>query len=93
MILSFLLIVYFVYIGLVVLQASWYKHKKLTERRFILLQVVYWSSFSLLGFMVASTELTSLLIGASLFTLWWIVGYPVTRFIYRRFFRKTQDLI
>jgi uncharacterized membrane protein len=87
MILYALIFGYVAYIGVVLLQGSWYKNRNLTESRFVLPQVAFWSSFSLLVLVAASSTLQGVLIGVTVSVICWIIGYPLAKWVYRKLIR------
>jgi len=74
------------YIGIIWLQGSWYKHGKLTEGRFALLQIAFWSLFILTIFLAISTTTEVTIMGIVLSILCWVVGYPMARWMYNQMF-------
>jgi hypothetical protein len=74
------------YFGILWVQGAWYKHNELTENRFALLQVAYFSLLTLTGTLMVSTTSVVTFLGIGLALLWWIVGYPLARWVYRQMF-------
>lgn len=64
------------------------KRGELTERRFALVVVTYWSLFTISVFLMLSAESTGIIIGAVLSILWYVLGYPMARWIYRQVFSR-----
>ena len=62
------------------------KRGELTANRFVLLQVACWNLFIIIACLAfpISYEVTIILIVLTI--LCWILGYPMTRRIYRKFF-------
>jgi ABC-type Fe3+ transport system permease subunit len=74
------------YFGLLWLQATWYKNGQLTESRFALFQIAYWSLFTITAFLAISTTSEVTIIGIIVAVLLWVLGYPMARWIYRQVF-------
>ena len=72
------------YIGILLLQGIWYKRGELTENRFALFQVAFWSLFTLTAILAVSTTLELTAIGITLSVMWWMIGYPLARWIYKQ---------
>jgi ABC-type Fe3+ transport system permease subunit len=74
------------YFGIIWLQGIWYKRGELTENRFALFQVAYWSFFIMTAFLAISTTVVVTIMGVVLSLLCWIIGYPMAKWIYRQVF-------
>ena len=74
------------YIGIIWLQATWYKRGELNANRFALFQIAYWSLFTITAFLAISTTFEVAMLGIVLSVLWWIMGYPIALWIYKQVF-------
>ncbi len=74
------------YFGIIWIQSIWYVRGELTENRFALFQVAYWSLFLMTAFLTISTTLEVTIMGVVLSLLCWVIGYPMARWIYRQVF-------
>ncbi len=85
------LIIVFNFIGLIGLVAgiiSWQKkHGKLTEKRFALILTGFWSFFVITTFypLLKINFQVTILIEVVLLLLFWGIGYPWFRWVYRQF--------
>ncbi len=76
------------FFGVILFLKGLQKHGELTERRFAVVVVTYWSIFTISSFLILSTTSTGIIIGVVLSSLWYVLGYPMARWIYRQVFPR-----
>jgi ABC-type spermidine/putrescine transport system permease subunit I len=75
------------FFGITRLQATWKRRGELTETKFALVSIAYWSLLTMTAILTTSTTLNSIFVGSIVGLIWWLLGYPLARWIYRQFFR------
>ena len=78
------------YAGVIWILGTWKKNGELTPNRFALFQAGYLSLFILTAVLAISTTPEVTLIGVLLAGFWWVIGFPLAKWVYRQFFINKQ---
>jgi hypothetical protein len=81
----------FFFLGVINMQARWYRQGKLTENNFTPFQVLSLSLLVLMICLSISSSLVRIYIGATLFFLCIFIGFPATRWFYRKFLQHKWE--
>jgi len=74
------------YLGVIWLMGAMQKRGKLTEQFFALVQIGYISLFTLTGSLIGSVNLQVTIVLAFITIIYWVLGYPFARWLYRQMF-------
>jgi len=72
--------------GMLMFMGNMQKRGKLTEQYFALVQVAYLNLYTLTGFLLAPATFEVILIFAIITIIFWVLGYPFARWVYRQMF-------
>jgi hypothetical protein len=75
------------YFGVVWYMGIMQKRGKLTEQYFALIQVGYISLITVTGFLLAPMSLEVTFTWVVIMIIYWILGYPFARWLYRQLFQ------
>ena len=76
----------FGFFGVIWLMANMQRRGKLTEQFFAIMSLSYISLFVLTAFLLAPPKYEFFLIWAVITMIFWILGYPSARWLYRQLF-------